>query len=138
MTESETAPLLGNHEEPSEVGEEKGWRERAAAALKSRPFHSFIFSLIIIDCLIVIVELAFVLLSSSCGGDEDFPAWLQVLRSYESFELKWFALFCILGALTPLCGYRRSFRAGNPSVGLVRNPDSPTISSCTDQTVLLF
>jgi len=61
-------------------------RERTAARLESRRFHSSVFALIIMDCIIVIIELCFTLtndcLGQGAGGDEYRPEWLMVCTSY--------------------------------------------------------
>jgi hypothetical protein len=63
--------------------EEMSLREKTGIFLKSKKFHRSMLALIILDCIIVVVEICYVLLNTSCKGghpdyEENQPLWLQV------------------------------------------------------------
>lgn len=57
------------------------WRENISCVLESRPFHTFIITLIVIDATCVLADLGFTVLSDSCTPLDEGPAWLEVLAT---------------------------------------------------------
>jgi hypothetical protein len=81
-TSSQAGLVRGSPESPEEE-QTKSWKERTGEKLQSNHFHSTLFTLIVIDCIIVVIELCFTLLAECTpggGGDGDTnrPQWLQV------------------------------------------------------------
>jgi len=85
---SEQDPLLpsSGFQERPDVDQSQGgllstWRIRVAEALESASVHKLVITLIVIDAICVLVDLAYTLLASDCeipGGDSA-PDWLEVL-----------------------------------------------------------
>lgn len=112
-TNSQTG-LVRNRSPTNERNPDLTWKERTGAILQSRRFHNAIFALIVIDCIIVIIELSFTLLTE-CRPIRGFlfeeayrPQWLQVLL-YISF-----AISCIFLLEIPPSLYAFGFRYYNP------------------------
>jgi len=107
----ESEPLLpvNNPDNSNNQDASKSSREKVAEVLESQHLHKFILTLISVDAICVLADLAYSFLHDSCNGaDEEDPEWLFV---FSIISLVITSLFLIE---IPLMVYAFGFRFYNP------------------------